>query len=438
MKRSTARIPLLLVAVLGASLPCLAGDDSGFPLHTWSVDEHTTGLLVEDHRAPFAHLHLEFPAGEWSRWARQADLDTALRISLYDPEGDLRRRSDELAAGVRAGAASRHAYLVASCLKRDLPRVVGLLRDILANDRFDRDELKRWRQQVKVYWRATDTDVQFQARRLVARSLFREEDPRRKPYEEPERVETDLERLRETRDRLVRLPGRMIGLAGDLTPEEAEEIARGLLPPASAEPGVDLAPALLPALPREERGDVTARIRRLTQVYFGLGRESLTYEDPDYPAYALANHVLGGHFYSRLYVALRHEGGETYGAFARSEGGAEPGPFVLASFTNTANAAHAEEKMRDVLRVFHAEGITEEERAETVGHFLGRRPFARQTPRQVLGRRLAERRDGLPGGFFDDLADRMAALGLEQINSFIREYYDPAQFVMGRVAPEAE
>ena len=47
-----------------------------------------------------------------------------------------------------------------------------------------------------------------------------------------------------------------------------------------------------------------------------MGRESLPREDPDYPAFMVASHVLGGHFYSRLNVALRHEGGETYGAFS--------------------------------------------------------------------------------------------------------------------------
>jgi zinc protease len=429
------KIPLLFLAFV-AVLASHAGDGGRFPLNSWEVDAQTAGILVEDHRAPIVNLHLEFPAGEWSRWARTDDIDSALKIARYDPEGILRRRSDELAAWIGAFASSRYASLSAYCLKEDLPEVVKLLKEILANDRFDHKELKRWQQQAKVYWKATDTNVQFQARRLVARSLFREEDPRRTPYEQPERVETDVERLKEARDLLVRLPGRTIGLAGDLTLEEAEAIARELLPPALADAGVETEPALQPIKPREERHDSSVLVRRLTQVYFGLGRESLTYDDPDYPAFVLSNHVLGGHFYSRLSVALRHEGGETYGASARSEGGIEPGPFVLGSFTKTDNAAHAEEKMREVLRLFHAEGITEQERQETVSHYLGAEPFSRQTPWQQLHRRLKERRLGLPDGFFDELPTRMAALSLDDINDFIGKYYDPSQFVMGRVAPE--
>lgn len=430
-------LPLLLLAVV-AGLVAFASDEPRFAVHTWQVDEHTTGLLVEDHRAPTVSLNLEFPSGTWSAWGQENDLSTALSISMYDRDGELRRRSDALAAGIGLWVGTRYGSVGVSCLKDDLSDVIRLVQDVLANDQFDPKEARRWKQQATLSWKSSETSVQFQSRRLAARSLFHEGDPRRRSYDEPRQVETDVENLREIRDRLIRLPGRVIGLAGDLTSEEAENIARGLLPQATSDAGIEMELALLPIRQREERQDATAHVRRLTQVYFGLGRESLTYDDPDYSAFILANHVLGGHFHSRLSVALRHEGGETYGASVRSEGGVTPGPLVMGSFTKTDNAAHAEGKMREVLRVFHEGGITQEERAETVSHFLGEAPFGRQTASQVLWRRLSERRDGLPDGFFDELPDRMAALSLEEVNAFIRKYYDPAQFVMGRVAPEAE
>jgi len=430
---ATLGAAIVMVVVPGAA----AGDDAGrFPVHEWNVDDQTAGLLVRDDRAPVVYVSLEFPVGTWSSWARETDLSSAMAIQIHDPEGELRRRSDDLASTVSAGASTRHSWLAGWCLKEDLPGLLQLMRDILANDRFDRKELKRWRQQTKLSWKASETNVRFQGRKLVARSLYREEDPRRRPYEEPRRVETDVETLRSVRDRIVRLPGRTVGLAGDLTPEEAEELARDLLPAATAAAGADTESALLPLRPREERGDSEARIRKLTQVYFGMGREALTFNDDDHVAFVMANHVFGGHFYSRLMVALRHEGGETYGAAARAETGIAPGPYIIGSFTNTANASHAEEKLRETLRVFHAEGITEEERAGAAGNLIGRAPFARQAPHQVLNRRLRERRLGLPDRFFDDVAVRAAGLSLEEVNAFIGDYYDPEAFVLGRVVPK--
>lgn len=424
--------------LVAAATVCVTADVRAglFEVHTWQIDEHTSGILVRDSRAPVVYLQLEFPVGTWSRWAREVDLPSAMEIQIHDPEGELRRRSDALAATVSAGASDLHSWMTAWCLKEDLPSLLDLLQDILANERFDRKELKRWKRQAKLWWRASETDVQFRGRKLMAQHLFQPEDPRRRPYEERRSVEIDPERLRRTRDRIVRLPGRTIGLAGNLTAEEAEVVAAGFLPPASHHPFVDTKPWLLPLRPRDQRSDSEARIPRLTQVYFGIGREARTYGDGDYPAFVLANHVLGGHFYSRIMVALRHEGGDTYGAFAHAETGIEAGAFVVGSFTRAANAPEAEKKLRDTLRKFHEKGITEEERKDAVGYLTGQVPFDRQAPHQVLRQRLRERRLGLPEGFFDDVPSRAAALTIEEINAFIGEYYDLAMFVMGRVTPE--
>jgi predicted Zn-dependent peptidase len=427
----------LTLTILAACGWCAADESADrFAVHTWNVDDATRGLLIRDDRAPVVALTVQFPAGTWSRWAEQADLSTAMAIQKYDPRGTLRRRADELSVQVQVGASNRVSRLSLWCLKEDLPAVLELVRDVLGNDDFDRKELKRWKRGRRISWRASQKDVQFRARQMAARGLYREGDPRRKGYDGPREMETDPRKLREIRDRIVRLPGRVVAFAGDLEPAEAERAARDLLPAAETDPPVDLEPALLPLRPRDERGDTTTTIPRLTQVYFGLGRVSVSMENPDYPAFVVANHVLGGHFYSRISVALRHEEGDTYGAFASAEGGVVPGPFVVASFTRTDNAPAAEAKMRETLRVFREDGITEQERAEAIGYLLGKAPFARQTPWNVLFRRLNEEVQGLPVGFFDTLPHRAAELSLDEINGFIRRYYDPSGFTLARVAPE--
>lgn len=425
---------IVIVAVAFAATN--ANAEERFVSHAWAVSDATEGLLVRDHRAPTVALYVQFPAGTWSRWGREADLSTAMQIQRFDPKGELRKRTDELSMQLQTGAASRTSWIYARFLKSDLVDAMELVRDVLANDDFDQAELKRWKRQRKISWKASQKDVQFRGRQLVARSLYRLNDPRREPFEGPRRIETDPERLREIRDQITRLPGATIAFAGDLEPDEAREIARGLLPETEMEPAIDLEPALLPLRPRGERADATTRIPRLTQVYFGLARGSVPMGDPDYPAFVLANHVLGGHFYSRISVALRHDEGDTYGAFVLSQGGVVPGPFVIGSFTRTDNAAAAETKLREAVRAFHEGGITEQERADAVGYLLGQAPFSRQAPSNVLFRRMGERRLGLPEGFHDALPRRAEELTLEAINAFIREYYVPEELVMNRVAPE--
>lgn len=425
-----------VIAIVMALLAATAAR-TGTSIREWEVDEHTRGVLVQDSRAPLVGVRVEFPVGTWSRWAEQADVFTAMAILRHDPDGTLRERSDRLAARLSSGAGRRQSYVEVACLEDDLPQVLALMREVLLNADFDHGELKRWKRGAGIAWRASRRDVRFRARQLIARTLFEPGDPRRKPYDGPRRVQTDPAALARIRDLVVRVPGRIIGVWGDIDPARAEMIARELgLPEADPDSGVATAPHLRPLRPLAERDDATAGVPRLTQVYFGLGRESLPLNDPDYPASLIADHVLGGHFYSRVSVALRHERGDTYGAGIISDSDIEPGPWAVASFTRTANAASAQETLSETVRVFFREGITEEERADAASYLLGRELFSRQTPAQILARRMSELRLGLPDGFLDELPRRAAALSLEEINLFISDYYDPRGLRLLAVAPE--
>lgn len=428
---------LVCLALAGGPAPTAAGPDTPPVVESWELGRGTTAVLVEDHRAPLISLRLVFPSGKWSPWFRQSHAEEAFEIQMHDPQGELRRRADRLSAELWLSTGNRTSVLYASCLAQDLPEVLRLVRDILSNRDFDRHELKRRRHGRRIGWKTSLKSPWFRGRQEAARALFDRTDPRRRVWEKPESVETRAAALAEARDGLIRLPGRLVAFAGAITRPQVERVAADLLPPVVEPPPPDLEPRFLPITPFEARErDVTVRIPRLTQVYFGLGRASLPETDPAYPAFVIANQVLGGHFYSRLYVALRHEGGETYGAFSTNLGDVIVGPYGLGTFTRTANAEATEKKLLEVLRVFHARGISEEERSDAVGWLLGQRPFRRQSPDQVLGRWLRDRSLGLPPGFGDELIDRAAQLDTGEINRFIADYFDPARFTMIRVATE--
>ena len=439
-----AVLPLaLLFALLASTLTPVAplaqnNRVSGrLTVQTWAVDQGTTAALVEDHRAPLITVRIVFPAGKWSPWMRRVHGEEAFEIQNYDTAGSLRARADRLSAGLYLGVANRQSVLHATCLKEDLPSVLHLARDILSNRDFDRRELARRQKARQIEWEASEKEPSFRGVQVAVLGLFPPDDPRRRGYEKPESLETNPERLAEARDALLRLPGRVIAFAGDLTRAEAEGILAGLLQRVTNEPPADLQPKFGSVTPPERRPkEMTVRIPRLTQVYFAYGRDSVTYSDPDYSAFMVADHVLGGHFYSRLYVALRHEGGETYGAGTRSFGDVVAGPYGLGTFTRAPNAEVAEKKLREVLRVLHEKGITEDERAAAVGYLKGRIAFSRQSPEQVLDRYLHETSLGLPAGFLDEAVERAARLPLEEINKFISRYYDPSLFSMVRVAPD--
>ncbi len=425
------RAALVLVAAISA-----LAVGSPPAVQTWQLGAGTTVALVEDHRAPLVDLVLEFPAGTWCPWARRVHAEEAVEILLHDPAGKLRARADRLAADVRVGMGERSSHLRAAFLKRDFQEVAALIREIVSNRDFDRRELARSSKQRDLAWKSALKDPFFRRDQALARILFASGDPRRQSVEKPQRFETSAERLAGARDALVRLPRRIIAFAGDLTREEAEPLAESLLPTTDPVDPPGLEPDLLPLADAASRPrEVTVPLPRLTQVYLAYGREGLPVTDPDYPAFLVADHALGGNFYSRLSVALRHEGGETYGASTSGSRDVVARPYALETYTRVANAAVAERKLRDVLRVFREKGITEDERAAAVGFLEGRLAFGRQAPAQILGRFREETSLGLPPGYLDGLVARASRLTLDEINGFITRWFEPSRFSMVRVAP---
>lgn len=423
----------LAVGVGLVAFPAAAAD---LAVERWTLAEGTDLLLVEDHRVPLAHVVVEFPVGTWSPWAVREQAGKAFAIQPYDPGGRLRARADALSIDLTVEMGSHASTITVSCHADDLEAALALVADVLANREFDEHELRRWTKAGKINWKTSQKQPEFRLAQAEALRLYAGDDPRRRAYEPPAQKRTDTTRLAATRDTVVRLPRRAIGFAGDVTRERAERLAVGLLPPPLAEAPEGLEPHFSPLTPMDELpAEQELTMPRIQQAFFAYGRHSLTWNDPRYPAFLVADHVLGGHFFSRMYVALRHEGGETYGAGTRGRGGLYPEGYALETFTRGDNAAETEAKLRAVLERLHADGITEEERQAAVGFLLGERPFRRQAPSQILARALWERRHGLPPGFHDGLTDRAAAVPLAEINAFILDFYDPAGFRMLKLSP---
>jgi zinc protease len=405
-------------------------------VQSWFLDDGTEVLLVEDHRSPMVTVRILFPAGSRGDWGWHNHGSTAMSIQSRDPDGELRARADDLAADVISSMGGRWAEMHVRCRKEDLPATLALVRDTMANREFDRAELRRWRKSRKVHWSSRDKDARYCQQRAVARLLYPPDDPRRRGYEDMNLAPTDAARLAEVRDVLVRLPGRRIGFAGDLTRAEVEALVVGLLPEPLEEIPAGLEPRFGPMAAIGPDDDAEVAVPRLTQVYFGYVRDALLYEDPDYPAQWIANHVLGGHFYSRLSVALRHEGGETYGTWSGGVGFASGTSYGLGTFTNVANVDVADAKLREVLRTLWERGITDEERLAALAYLRGSFPFSRQSPDQILGSALFLRHLDLPLDINEQHLAQAEALTLDEINAFIRDFFDPAHFAMIHVVPE--
>ncbi len=402
---------------------------------SWEVDQGTEVVFVEDHRVPLVEVRVWFPVGSWSPWFAENGGAEAFEIQLYDEDSALRQRADELAASFSFHVDPYSSNLAVRCLKEDLPEVLELLDEVLDNTSFSPDELKRMGQNRKIAWQSSNKDFMFKLEQGVLFSLFAEGDVRRSDYEEPAKVVKDDLTLLSTRSTLVRMPGRLIGFGGDLTRDDVEELAADLLPTVvSPDPSLTLEPVYL--APNTERTSSEVTLPGLTQTYFGYHREGITWQDPSFPAWLVADHVLGGHFFSRLYVALRHDDGDTYGAGTRGDPWHVPLAYGAWTFTRAENQASTEQKLVETVSTLAAEGITQQELDEAVSSLRGEQLLGSQSPGQVLDRALWEKVHDLPEGFRSYQIERAGELSLEEVNAFASDFYAPEHWTMLRLVAE--
>ena len=409
-------------------------ESDGMQPEMWTLEDGTQVVLVSDHRVPLVQLNLVLPAGSWSPWMQANHGSEAWRIQIHDEAGELSRRADALAARISLNVTKYSSELSVTCLKEDLPQVLELVDDVLTGRDFMKDELKRWNKERKIDWQGNLKDTGFRLNQAANSLFFETDDPRNRAWTERPSLSFDVDALAQTRDSILRLPGRMIGLAGDLERDEAEALVQGLLPVQGEAPS-DLPFGFQPI--KAERPDrLDEEMSNLTQVYLSHSATAPSWDDPLYPAFELAQHVLGGHFHSRLYIALRHEDGDTYGAGSRAYIYAETGRLSLTTFTRLDNAEEIEAKLIATLQTFHDEGITQEELDNAVRNFEGGMRFDNQSPGQVMDRVLWEMSTGKGQGHENRMLEASKAMSLDEVNAAIRELYDPQNFTMVRLVPE--
>ena len=236
-------------------------------VETWTTEDGTDVALVSDSRVPLVQVRIEFPVGWGSTWARENGAQEAFAIQIHDSARSLRSRADALAADVSLNVGERYATIKASCLSKDLPQVIRLVRDVMRNTDFDEDTLDRWSKNRALTWDSQKRQPDFRRSQAAARLMYDPADARRWPYEAPKELVTDTAALVATRNAIVTLPGRVVAFSGDVSRPQAEKLLKGLLPRAVEKRPAGMRVARRPLAPQSEREKtVVVPLPRLTQV----------------------------------------------------------------------------------------------------------------------------------------------------------------------------
>lgn len=156
--------------------------------------------------------------------------------------------------------------------------------------------------------------------------------------------------------------------------------------------------------------------------------------DPDYPALAFGNYLLGQGMNSRLFARIRNKEGLSYGVGSQLIVGAEDDHSLFVAFAICApeNTPKVEASFKDEMKKILAEGFTAEEVEAGKKSWLQSRQVSRENDEELVSRLASRAYERRTMAFDAELEARVRALTPEQIRSVMAKYLDPAQLTYMR------
>ncbi len=401
--------------------------------------------IVERPGVPLVNVQLMIGAGAVADPAERAGLASLTAEMLT--EGTTNRSASEiaeeiefLAASLSSAAGQETAGVNLGTLSQNLEPALEIFADVVLNPAFDESEWDRVQAQRLVSLVQALDQPRTIATREFSRVLYGDEHPLGRPAAgSPESVQAiTTADLRDFHRRYYTPANADLIVVGDVTVNRALGLMERYLGAWSGPDAPEAATVGTPAAQPETRiflvdkpGAAQSEIR--------IGHVGVERTHPDYFPLLVMNSILGGQFTSRINLNLREDKGYTYGARSAFEMGTFAGPFVASAGVQTAVTKESvEEFMRELVEIRTSRPATPEEVEFARTGIIRSQPLSVETNGQIAARVGEMVRYDLPEDYFDDFAERVADVTVEDVNRVAREYLQPEAFAIVVVGDLAE
>lgn len=438
LHRSVLTLSAIGALVLGPGsvpgLPSTAGQVVAAPLQLnlqqVSLKGGLKGEVLERHAVPLVTLQLTFRTG-----------------SAMDPVG--REGLDNLVVeGLRAGAGSRDAKGLAEALdalgaefdatvtrdaitlrlevmSRDLPQAVGLLSDLVTHATFPAEELERIRRQV-----AAGLQDRLDNPAEAATAAFYEQLYQTHPYAHSEQgnlksvASITREDVLKHYSQVFRPENAWFIAIGDFKTKELKSLMdKGFAAWPNALKGTTALATRLPAPARPLSGQKVVLVHRpgLTQAQIRIGNVAVSASTPGVHERLIANTALGGGFTSRLVEEIRVNRSLSYGARSTFFSYAQPGPFLITTFTKNETVGETLTVALETVKTFKEKGMQDAEFGKARAYSAGQFAQTIQEPEGLAGWLARMNLYALPADFVTTYADRLRAIQPNQLGTALEQ-----------------
>ena len=382
-------------------------------------------FLQEDHELPFVSGSVLIPGG-----SRDEDAAKAGLVDLYGQSwrtsGTAKMDGDAMddlleakAAHIETGGDEDSTSLSWDSLKADSDQVFALAMDLLFHPRFSQEKLELARQQEATgIVRRNDDEAQI-AERESAKLVYGKDSPYTRQPELATIAAVTLKDFDAWHERTLK--GKLIvGIEGDFDPAAMEAKVRAAfesLPPVTAAPARhDVFNGPTPGVYFIGKDDVNQSNVQIV----GLGVDR---HNPDTPAIAVMNEILGGGFASRLVQKVRTSLGLAYavgGGFGLTYD--HPGEFHVEVLTKSASTVDATKAAEAEISGLNSEPITQAEVERAKSDILNTFIFRYDTREKVLAERERLEFYGYPADYLETYEAALQKVTLEDVTSVAKKY----------------
>jgi zinc protease len=394
-----------------------------------TLDSGLRVLAVRKPGVPLVELRLRIPflSGRAAHAARAALLsDTLLTGTGRHDRAGLAGAIQTLGGDLGVGVDADRLLISSNVLASNLPALLALLREVLADATYPSDEVATERDRLIENLTIARSRAGVVADESLAHRLYGEH-PYARDLPQPADIRTvTAAQLRKLHADAVRPDGAVLVLVGDIRPARAvDQIAAALEAWTGSQASVRVPklPAVEPA-PFEvvdRAGSVQSSLR--------MGAPAIRRDDPGYAALQLANTVFGGYFSSRWTENIREDKGYTYGPRSRIEHNALGSTLFLDADVATEVTAPA---LLETLYELGRISLLSVEQAELDSvrqYSIGTLALSTATQAGLAGTLAGLIGVGLGPDWLAAHTSSLSKVSLEHVNAAAAEFFAPTRFV---------
>jgi len=408
--------------------------EAGVKIQQWQTTTGAEVYFVENHDLPIVDLSVNFSAGSVRDTAEKSGVAGITRYLMALGAAGM---SDEVIANKMAdiGAilggeftSDRATFKLRTLSSvREQTQALEVFVKVLQKPDFPQTVLDREKARIIAGLQESATQPESIANKAFMAALYGKH-----PYslEESGEVETvskiNREDLQAFYVKHYGAKGSVIAMMGDLTREQANQIAENLsgnLPKASA-------PEPIPSVTLPSQAIEQRIAHPASQSHILLGYPGIKRGDADlFPLY-VGNYILGGGgFVSRLTEEVREKRGLVYSVYSYFMPMAELGPFEIGLQTKKEQADVALNLVRETFDKFLKDGVTEKELTAAKANIIGGFPMRIDSNTKILDYLATIGFYHLPLNYLDEYNNNVDKVTVAQIKETFNRRLKPENFV---------